>query len=429
MSNSAMLIYDPLLAFGTIDLVAAPVGLRLERNVLVLGLSSMVATFGAYTWTYFLPLYFSHDFGSPAAVIGLVYTAWLLMIGVGAAPAGALADKYGRKIIVVLAGIISSLGVFLLAFSHSFVLSAIAFPLTGLGTSFLSVQNVMVAESVDAKKRGSAFGNFLTLTYVLRSISPLIGGVLLTNNQTYFFPLFLFGGAMALLATTVRAVFAHETLPTSEREIAPKTGDKRTSYLHNLSQVFNNRILLTLMLVYSLYNLFIDQGSYILPLYGQYQLSLNPETLGILFAVITAVSGFAPLYFGRMADRIGRRRTVIISWIGESLAIFIFVFAPLGDLSIAILGVAVWSMFGVMDGPAVNAWLADATDAKGRGLSMGSFYSAALLVAVPFFSVAGFLYEIDPKYPFYANSILGICALIALISLTRPKINRPLEKT
>jgi MFS family permease len=400
---------------------------RLERNVLVLGISSMVATFGAYTWTYFLPLYFSRIFNASAPEIGLAYTVWVLMIAVGAAPAGALADKYGRKIIVVLAGVISSLGVFLLAFSHSFALDTVAFSLTGLGTSFLSVQNVMIAESVHEKKRGRAFGNFLTLTYALRSFSPFIGGFLLNNSQSYFSLLFIFGGSLVVLSTLLRLFFARETLP-KENQAANAFGsdnEKKTSYLGNLSKIFTNRILLTLILVYSLYNLLIDQGSYILPLYGQYQLNLNPETLGVLFAAVTAISGFAPLYFGRMSDSFGRLKTIVLSWIGESSTIFIFVFAPKGDLIIALLGVAMWSTFGVMDAPAVNAWLADSSDAKARGLSMGSFYSAALLVTVPFFSAAGFLYAIDPKLPFYANSILGVFALILLIGLTRPKVDRP----
>jgi MFS family permease len=408
-------------------LVATPLEPKLERNVLVLGISSMIATFGAYAWTFFLPLYFSRVFNASAPEIGLVYTAWVLLIGIGAAPAGALADKYGRKNMVVLGSTISSIGVFLLAFSHNFSLDAFAFPLTGLGTSFLSVQNVMIAESVPEKKRGSAFGNFLTLTYALRIFSPLIGGFLLNISQSYFFVLFILGGSLALFSTFLRLFLARETLSKGKvSEIAIDSTasalKRQNSYLGSLSKIYKNRILLTLILVHSLYNLIVDQGSYILPLYGQNQLNLNPETLGILFAAVTAISGLAPLYFGKMSDKIGRLRTIIISWIGESATIFIFVFAPKGDLVTALVGIAIWSTFGVMDAPALNAWLADSTDVKARGLSIGSFYSAAFLVAVPFFSVAGFLYNIDPKLPFYANSILGICALVLLIALTRSKL-------
>jgi MFS transporter, DHA1 family, multidrug resistance protein len=393
----------------------------LERNVVVLGISSMVATFGAYTWVSFLPLYYSRNFNASAPDVGLIYTAWLLAIGVGAAPAGALADIYGRKIVVTMAGLISSVGVFILAFSHIFILSAVAFPITGVGTSFLSISNVMVAESVDPKKRGSAFGKFQMLTYILPSLSPVIGGIALFNSSSNYFPLFLIGGSLVLVATLIRAAFTRETLRISENDGQSETQLRKTSYFRNIARVFNNRVLLTLMLVYSFYNLIIDQGSYILPLYGQNQLGLNYELLGYMFGIIALISALTRLPFGKLSDEIGMRTTIIISWIGESSTIFIFVFAPKGDLQVALLGIAVWSVFGVMDGPAVNAWLANATDAKARGISMGSFYSASFLVAVPFASVAGFLYYADPKFPFYVNSLIGVSALVLLLLLTKSK--------
>ena len=387
----------------------------LERNVLALGLTSMIATFGNYTWVFFLPIYYNEHFGASIPLIGLIYTSWFLVIGIGAAPAGALADRYGRKPIVVMAGLISSAAVFLLAFSNNFILSAIALPLSGLGTSFLQVSNVIVAESVQAKKRGSAFGSFQTLTYALPSISSIIGGISLFNNPDYFFPLFVFGGTLALVATLGRAFFVRETLRGSDRNASQ---EMKTSYFAAVGKIFRNRVLLVLILVYSFYNLILDQSSYIIPLYGKFQLSLDPVVLGILFAIITFISAIARLPFGKLADRIGRQRTILISWIGESLAVYVFVFAPHGALSIALAGISLWSLFGVMDGPAVNAWLADATDAKSRGLSMGTFYSASFLVSVPFFALAGFLYAINAKLPFYANSILGIFALVALIALS-----------
>jgi DHA1 family multidrug resistance protein-like MFS transporter len=384
----------------------------------------MVATFGAYTWVSFLPLYYSRTFSNASPpVVGLIYTSWLLAIGLGAAPAGALADIYGRKIVLTLAGIISSAGVFILAFSHNFILAAVAFPITGVGTSFLSISNVMVAESVDPHKRGTAFGKFQMLAHFLPSLSPVLGGIALFNNPSNYFPLFLFGGFLVLVATLIRAVFMRETLQRtgSERKSADQIRKPSSSYFRNIARVFNNRVLLTLMLVYSFYNLIIDQGSYILPLYGQNQLGLNYIVLGYMFGIIALISALTRLPFGKLSDRIGMRTTIIISWIGESSMIFIFVFAPRGDLPIALLGIAVWSVFGVMDGPAVNAWLANATDAKARGITMGTFYSASFLVAVPFASVAGFLYFADPKFPFYVNSLIGVCALVLLLVLTNSK--------
>jgi MFS family permease len=100
------------------------------------------------------------------------------------------------------------------------------------------------------------------------------------------------------------------------------------------------------------------------------------------------------------------------------------VFAPSGNLEIASLGIALWTIFGVMDGPAVNAWIADRADPQGRGLSMGVFYTASLLLSLPGVVLTGILYAIKPQLPFYANSALGFVWLLLLFYLNRTKQKR-----
>ncbi|MDG6998189.1 MAG: MFS transporter, partial [Nitrososphaerota archaeon] len=116
--------------------------------------------------------------------------------------------------------------------------------------------------------------------------------------------------------------------------------------------------------------------------------------------------------------RIGRRKTIIISWIGEISVVYVFVFAPRSIPAVAILGIAFWMLFGVMDGPALNAWVAESSDPKSRGLSMGMFYSITLLPTVPALLLSGYLFSIIPQLPFYANSVIGVVALIMLVLLT-----------
>lgn len=399
--------------------------LALERNVVVLGTSTMIATFGNFLWFYFLPDYYHTNFGASYSVIGVIYGAWFLALGLGTAPAGALADIFGRKIIVVVSGLISSASIFLLAFSNNFLLSAVAFPLSGLGTSFLQISYVLVAETVEKERRGVAFGTFQTFTYVMAAFSPVIGGLTILKG-TSLFPLFIVGGSLTLLATLLRALFLKETLIP---EKGSKVSRKTFSFLNSFKMIFHSRILLTLLIVYSMYDLLVDQNSFVLPLYTKHVLGLGSFQQGIFFSVLLAVIATSRLPFGKMSDKIGRRKTIIISWVGESLFVYLIVFAPRGDLPIALVGVTIWMLFGVMDSPASNAWLADATEARSRGLSMGTFYSATSLIALPGAVISGILFSIQPQLPFYANSILGIIALALLITLTKSSVDQvPSEK-
>ncbi|MDG6994940.1 MAG: MFS transporter [Nitrososphaerota archaeon] len=387
---------------------------QLGSNVLVMGLSSMVATFGNTLWFYFLPIYYSETYNATPMEISAIYAVWLATAALGSAPAGLLADAYGRKNMIVASSLISAAAVFLFAASNSLLLAAIALPISGLGSSFFRVANTLVAESAEKSKRGQAFGTYSMLSNVAAAFSPLLGGVTISNRG--YLLLFVVGGCLTLIAALARILYLKETLPASRRSAI--SGHSFFSSFAGIRQMMNNRTLSILILVYSMYNILADQNSFITPLYARHVLGFDPITLGILFSALLAAVALSRVPFGRLSDSIGRKKTVVISWIGEISIVYVFVFAPRTMPEVAVIGIAFWMLFGVMDAPAVNAWVAEASDPKSRGQSMGIFYSVTLLPTIPALLLSGYLFSIVPQLPFYANSALGIIALVVLMALT-----------
>ncbi len=379
-----------------------------------MGLSSMVATFGNMLWFYFLPVYYTEAYHASPIEISGIYSVWLAIAALGSAPAGVLADAYGRKNIIILSSLISAAATYLFAFSNSFLLAAIALPIAGLGSSFFRVANTLVAESAETSRRGRAFGTYSMLSNIAAAFSPILGGLTISNHG--YFVLFVVGGSLTLVAVVLRIVYLKETLPGSART-SLSFGNMSSSF-GGVRQMVHNRTLSALILVYSMYNILADQNSFITPLYARRVLDFDPVTLGLLFSVLLAVVAIFRLPFGRMSDKIGRRKTVLVSWLGEISVVYIFVFSPRSMPEVAIIGIAFWMLFGVMDGPAVNAWVAEASDQKSRGLSMGMFYSITLLPTIPALILSGLLFSLLPQLPFYANSAIGLVALIMLLALT-----------
>ena len=385
-----------------------------------MGLSSMIATFGNVLWFYFLPLYYVEVFGASPLEITIIYAVWSAIVALGSAPAGALADRYGRKSVIVFSSLISAFAVFILAYSNNYLISAVALPISGLGSAFFRVSNTLVAESAGYSKRGTAFGTYQALSSIAAASSPLIGG--LTITKTGFFPLFVVGGTLTLVAAIARLMFLRETLPKDQRVVATSVEKSVASFFEGFKSVLSRRSMLALVFIYSMYNLLVDQNSPIAPLYAKIALGIDNFGIGELFCAVLCVVAVSKYVFGRMTDRIGRKRTILISWLGEVSLVYIFVFAPADTISIALIGITLWMLFGVMDGPAINAWVAElAPTSNTRGYFMGVFYTSTILPTVPALVLSGYLFTIRPQLPFYANSILGIICIILLVGLKEPK--------
>ena len=176
-----------------------------------------------------------------------------------------------------------------------------------------------------------------------------------------------------------------------------------------------------------MYNLFADQNSFVPPLYAKEVLGFDPFGLGVLFHSGTVVCRGGIKVSIRKAVRQNRTKEELSSSAGlvRYSVVYVFVFAT--SPSIAVIGIALWMLFGVMDSPAINAWVAEASPSKSRGLSMGVFYTITFIPTIPALLVSGYLFSIKPQLPFYANSLMGLVALILLIGFTRNKQKVPHE--
>lgn len=378
----------------------------------------MLANFGNALWFYFLPIYYFEVFGASPVQITIIFAIWSAIAALGSAPAGALADAIGRKNVIVASSVISTFSILIFAFSTNFLISAIALPISGLGSSFFKVSNTLVAESVAVSRRGTAFGKYQALSGLAAALSPILGGITITTAG--YFPLFLIGATFTLFAAICRFFLLTETLALDS---SPKTNFRFGSlslFASKFKVVFSSRTFFGLVLIYSLYNLLVEQNSPITSLYARTVLGFDLTNLGVLFSAVLLVLAVSRFWFGKMADKIGLHKTVIISWVGEISLVYVFVFSPKDFPTVAILGMAVWMLFGVMDGPAINAWIAGlAESAKSRGFLMGVFYSTTIIPTVPALILSGYLFTLAPQYPFYANTILGVIALVILFGIRK----------
>jgi MFS family permease len=185
--------------------VAAPVGAlrstlaEFPRVVLVLASGDLVASFGFSLFFPFLTIYLVQELGASAAQAGLVIAAYSLFSTVSGIAGGWLADRVGRR--PVLIGSISATAVLVMSMAFASEAWHVALVMVILGCvdpAFPPAARAAVADTVDEVHRPRAFG----LLGVANAIGWIAGPVIGAGLSILGYPL-LFGLSGLLVASYV----------------------------------------------------------------------------------------------------------------------------------------------------------------------------------------------------------------------------------
>ena len=381
--------------------------------MVVLGLTSSVATFANTLWIFFFPLVLRQE-GLNAFEIGAVYGLSTLLGAAVRVPVGAFVDRFGRKTAVVIGTIIPVFSVMVLAFSPDSVVSASTFVFsTAVGGAFFGIGMwAMISES-SKERPATSFGAFTTMAGWASVFAPVLGGMLLMKQMS---EVFLFSSFLYAVAAAGRATFLEETLHKHKDtgdSIAKGQLSQSGSFRQSLRDILSNRTLILLTITCAIYNLFLDQISFVVPLYSTEVLKLSAIQVGLLFSIFLLVDSQSQVLFGRIADQFGYTRIIIVSWLGEM--IFMLAFAYSADPLPSMVLFSLWVAFGAMDGPAIQALIGLTTKMESRGTSIGFFGTLASFLSVPSQFAAGLLFALSPRLPFFANLFFDAFAFLLFL--------------
>ena len=150
-----------------------------------LAFANFTRSFSHFGLLTFLPLYLARDLDMDSFGVGF-HVGLLTLLGVGSGPAfGYLSDRVGRRVPIVGAMVVISIGMFAMGIVGSGVWLAVALALTGI---FLwSVQDVMNAAAMDASPpgmEGSVVGLMFSSSLVSATLAPVVMGVLVNLTDT-----------------------------------------------------------------------------------------------------------------------------------------------------------------------------------------------------------------------------------------------------
>lgn len=276
-----------------------------------MGLTNMLNAMDRQIFPILLPPIQAH-YGFPIEAAGLLATIFTLGIGLAALPAGIFADRFNRKIVIVVATAIFSLATGLQAFAFSFADMFVYRVMTGIGEGIQNAVLFAVAGVFLASRRTMALG-VLTGGYGLgAALSPVIGVSLMSVTghwQTPLIVLALFGVAIMLLWSFVpKSVTARVSPPVP----APAAGEDRT-IPNRTGAVRWNIVALCVIAVFTGMMIYGYLGLY--PTYLITVRGFTPQDTALTMSLF-GIGGVFAIPLGLLADRWNQKALNLLALLG-----------------------------------------------------------------------------------------------------------------
>ncbi|HTJ26652.1 MAG TPA: MFS transporter [Candidatus Limnocylindria bacterium] len=287
---------------------------------------------------------------------------------------GSLADRFGRKAMVVRSCVAVSLFTALAGLAPNVWLLFAARACMGIFSGFSAAATALVGTQVPEDRLGFSLGWMATGQLVGGLLGPIVGGVLADRLHDYRI-VFFWTAAVALIAALTCASLVHERFVR-----APAAAKGGASLWERVRELTRHPQLAPMFLVVLLAQVSALGVQPIVPLFVRALVGNAPwlaTAAGAAFAVTGAADILASPWLGKRSDRIGYRRVLLISLAGvalftipQSLVHTIWAFLALR------FGVGVF-LGGVL--PTANAWIGSMFPVERRGQVYGIVSSATFL--------------------------------------------------
>jgi MFS family permease len=354
---------------------------KIPKNVLLLGLVSLLTDMSSDMIYPILPLFLSEVLHSSAVFIGLIEgvaesTASILKVF-----SGWLSDRLGkRKFLVTLGYGLSSLG--------KPALSIVNAGWQVLGLRFLdrfgkgvrtSPRDAMIADSTPPERRGLSYGFHRAMDSGGAVIGPLLAFIFLSLEHKNYRFIFALASIPAVLSVLTLFFFVKES-----RRIKEKAANLPKLRLSSFSSKF--KIFLLGVMLFTLGN--SSDAFLFLRAKG---LGVNEIYIPILWMILNLVYALVSSPAGALSDRIGRKNLIVSGLLIYALVYFGFAFA-IHPIHAWILFAVYGLYYGLADGT-MRAYVADLVEEEKRATAFGIYHGVVGVMALPASLIFGWLWQ------------------------------------
>jgi MFS family permease len=364
-----------------------------------------------------LPLFAVH-LGATASEVGIIAAVSTLAGIAFSIPAGMLSDRFGRKTMLIAAGVVFASAPAMYLFTTGIWPLAVIRFYHGLATAIFMPVAMAYVSDLHEESKGEKLGWFSTATLLGRFMAPLTGGALLgylgSGDNLGFAAIYsvcLVGGVLAL------GVFAKMPPAVGTPQTPKSWKDQR----EGLIQLVSSGPLLAIGMVEAAVLFMYGTIEVFLPLYGLSH-GIGALAIGVCLAAQVITLAATKPVMGRLSDRHGRFGQIV--WgalLGVAAAAFMA--ASASFVLLLALSILIGLSLSIVTS-ATSAAVADISRCDTRGSAMGVFgtimdvgHSAGPLVSGMVVVFWGF------KAAFMGSAIMLALAVVFFKAITTNQLN------
>jgi DHA1 family multidrug resistance protein-like MFS transporter len=381
-----------------------------HRQIIILFFTLVVVMLGFGMVIPIMP-FLIESMGASGSVLGLLMATFALMQLIFSPVWGSLSDRIGRKPVLMIG--VFGFGVTMVLFGLSTQLWMLfaARALSGiLSSATMPTAMAYIGDSTSEEDRGGGMGVVGAAMGLGMVLGPGIGGLLAGENLAV--PFFI-AGVLSFLAMALIMAFLPESLPKEGRQ---KSGQVQFINLGELWQALKSPIGILLFMAFLL-SFGLTAFEAIFGLYALTRFDYGPQRVGTILMVVGFVSAAVQMSLtGPLTKRWGEAAVIKVSLL---LSVVGFPLMLLANSFLTILLTSGFFMLGVsLLRPAVSS-LISRQATVGQGVAMGlnnSFQSMGRIVG-PIW--AGFIFDLDLRYPYLSGSVVMLVGLIVSLFTVR----------
>ena len=348
-----------------------------QRNLYALTLASFFM-FMAFGFVFpFLPLFIGElgvgDLTQVEIWSGVTAFGQALVLSLFSPIWGAIADRHGRRLMVLRVAFAGGVILGLMGLSQNIWQFLALRLIQGALTGVVAASTALASSFAPRERLGYSMGLIQMSLFAGNSVGPLMGGFV-ADHVGYRWS-FTVTALLMLAAGVITVCFVRENF------VPPPAGEGSAGLrglVEDIRTRGRDRQLLAMLFVIFSIQFGANVVLPILPLFvQQLDAAQSAATLtGIIYTVAGVVAAVSSVGLGRLGDRVGHRRVLIVLALGAGLF-----YIPQTFVTSALQLIVLRGLLGFFDGgllPSANAIISSGTSGQGRG-SHGTTYGLVYL--------------------------------------------------